>query len=145
MNVCKTKGFTLIEMLLVVALLVSISALTIPIGLSFFRAQILSEASNGIISALRESYSRAVAVKTDSSYGVRVTNDSYVLFRGDSYNERIPEYDETFHLPGGLIVSGLDEIVFAPVSGTPSSYGVTSLSLFGVVRTVSVNEKGLVE
>lgn len=138
------KGFTLLELLIVIALVIILVALTFPIGLNFYGNQAMDETSSNIISALRKAQSQSIFQNNDSSFGVKFLSDSYVLFQGGSYGGRIQSEDEIFSLPKGVSVSGADEIVFSKLSGITAPR-VLVISSRSYNQGISVNDYGKIE
>ena len=138
-----TKGFTLLELLLVISGIVIIAVFTMPIGINFYNAQSFDETASGILSNLRRAQNQAFFQKNDSDYGVKFLANSYVFFRGSSYALRATSDDEIFYLPSGISIAGDDEIVFKKFTGRPAfaaSFGVVSLDS---ISQININEEGL--
>jgi prepilin-type N-terminal cleavage/methylation domain-containing protein len=113
-------GFTLIEILIVISLISTLTFFFVSIGLNFYRSQQLENQAQTILQILRRAQVKTMSVELDSSFGVYLTNDNYTLFKGDSYlNNRDPQYDEVFDLPEIINVSGLNEVVFLKMEGIP--------------------------
>lgn len=139
------KGFTLIEVLLVIALGTVLTALALPVGFRFYQFQIADEAATGVLSALRNAESNARLGKEGSAFGIKFLPASYVVFQGDTYAARLTARDEIFSLPPDTdIGSASDEIVFARVTGAPSATGTITLSLYGRTHVIDLNDAGVV-
>ena len=138
------RGFTLIELLLVIAASITIAALTIPVGMRFFQTQALDESASGILETLRRAQNQAMFQKNDSAFGVKFLPDSYVLFQGDSYGE-VPSEDESFSLPSGITTSGINEVVFAKLTGTPNPNGTLTITSGSNSQALDINIKGKIE
>ena len=138
------KAFTLLEILIIIAVIAILISLTIPLGLDFYRSQQLETQSQGVIQALRRAQLKAMSVEDDSGFGVYLTNDNYTLFKGNSYATRDADYDEIFDLPKIINVSGLTEVVFSKLEGKPNETGNIILSSDNLVQTININEIGRV-
>ena len=124
----------------VLALLIAVS---LPLTLSFYKTRQLDVYENGIVQAIRRAQLKAMSVEADSSFGVYITLNHYVLFRGNSYaTPRDTTYDEVFELPSNLSVTGLSEIVFSRLKGVPSVTGNITLTLDSKSETININEVG---
>jgi four helix bundle protein len=139
------KGVSLIELLLVVAILLIIF---IPVGAlgSGFLARIdLDNASAEIASFLRTSQINAMASKGASRWGVNVSGSDITLFVGDSYASRDQTYDQVSKLSSRVSVTAF-EVVFDKVIGDPNTTQTINLanSIGGTV-TITVNEVGIVD
>ncbi|MBI4458202.1 prepilin-type N-terminal cleavage/methylation domain-containing protein [Candidatus Uhrbacteria bacterium] len=139
------RGFTMLEMMLVVAVSVIIAALTVPVGVRFLQIQNLDEAAADAMAALRRARSQAVSQRHDSAFGVKFLSGSYVLFQGASYAARVQSEDESFTMYGGAAVSGLDEVAFAKLTGLPSAVGLLTVSSGGDSRGIVINAQGNIE
>ena len=82
------KGFTLIELMIVVVLIFLFSSLTFPVSYSFFHKFAISDQARNIESSLRKAQAVAIAGRGDSSSGVKFSQTGYTLFEGESYLDR---------------------------------------------------------
>ena len=118
-----TSSFTLVEMIIVIALIVLIMAVAMPFGLNFLQEQRVEEEAISLAESLKTAQSRAIAGKNDSAWGIKFDAPEvgqYTLFSGSSYDVRSPSYDEVFQLSSGAVVSSTDnEIVFEKITGEP--------------------------
>jgi len=139
------KGFTLVELLIVITVIIIIAALTVPVGVNFYRSQVLDETTSSILTTLRRAQAQSLFQKNDGSFGVRFLSGSYVLFQGSSYTARIQSEDEIFTLSGGITTSGIDEIVFAKLAGSPNTTGTLTITSGDEGQSISINAHGKVE
>ncbi len=138
----RMAGFTLTELLLVVALTGIAGAYALPLGLSFVRIQTLNETSENLVGTMRKAQHFSITGRNESVFGVRILSDTYVLFEGDSYAERNIEEDEEYPLPNIVSVSGPDEITFSPFTGQPSIEGSVIVSVQEEQRNIVVSPQG---
>ncbi len=97
-----SKGFTLLEMILVVAIISIVALVSVPLGLNFYEIQMLSSVQTQLAEVLSRARSQSVALYNDDSYGVYMastTSGQYVLFRGSTWVDRSATYDEPYDLP----------------------------------------------
>lgn len=137
------RGFTFLEVLIVLAISVLLAILTFPIGLRFFQSQLLDEAVSGIENALRRAGAQSFSQKNDSAFGVKFLSGSYTLFQGNSYATRVVNEDENFILAQNISVGGPNEIVFTKLSATTTS-AVFTVTLGQDLETLSVSAMGIV-
>lgn len=123
----------------ILALLITIS---LPLTINFYKTRALDVHEQGIVQTLRRAQLKAMSVEADSSFGAYITSGQYVLFKGSSYATRDPAYDEVFDLPDNLQVSGLSEVVFSKLRGTPSDTGTIILTIDNQTETININEIG---
>jgi len=127
----KMKGFTLIELILILAILAIVSVLSIPFIQSFQTTSDLYTYTDSLNQTLRQAQRQAIAGKNNSAWGVYFDTGSnqFVLFKGDNYTSRDPEYDQVTDYPAAFAVSTDfgDEIYFSIYSGNPSTVGSTTI------------------
>ena len=136
-------GFTLLEMMLSIALLTIILAVSNPIYFFFKNRNDLDLSSDLVVNSLRRAQIEAQGVDLDSTWGVYVQNSGVSVFKGNTYASRDQSYDEYFDFPTAITVSGPQEIVFSKTYGEPNIIGIISLiSPNNETRTVEINRKG---
>ncbi len=141
----RNRGFTLLEMLLSVAILALLAGLGAPIYQSFQVRDDLDIAANTIAGSLRRAQVLSQAVAGDTSWGLSVQSGAITLFRGASYASRSANFDEVFDLPGSIVPSGISEIVYDKFTGEPQVTGtVTLTSNANEIRNITINEKGTI-
>lgn len=139
----KNKGFSLIEVIVVLAIIAVISAS----GFSVYKIwQSKNTLTNGrmiLVSALYEAKTMATMGNNDSNWGVKNLSGKIVVFSGDSYNTRDTSKDKNFDLPIGVIVSVLDEYIFNKFSGLPQNALNTNIFYGGESLQVNVSAQGV--
>lgn len=136
------RGFTLVELMLSVSLFVLVATIVFPVTISFYQTQILNDVQGSLVSALRESQMLAIVNKNDTSYGVYLQNDSYTIFSGDSYSERIESEDEIVSIISNVTISGPSEIVFSKITGLSNIDEIISLSAGQKTREIEITSFG---
>jgi len=121
----QSRGFTLFELLIVIALLVLITAMVLPFGVDFFQEQRVTEEAVTLAENIKNAQARAMAGQQDSSWGIRFNmpeEGKYIMFKGESFDdpERETLYDELFFLSPGAELEfseNIEEIVFEKLTG----------------------------
>jgi prepilin-type N-terminal cleavage/methylation domain-containing protein len=144
--ITRQSGFTLLEVLLTITLMGIIFTFTIPFYQSFRVNNNLDVSANVLAQSLYRAQIFSQAVAGDAPWGIRIQANSIVLFQGTDYANRDTSLDEIYELPTGIILTGLSEIVFAKLSGTPNLTGaiIFSNNFNNKTKTVWMNEKGIV-
>lgn len=140
-------GFTLVEALIVVALLGVIVAFAIPFYQSFQVSSQLDNTTHELVQTLRRAQMQAMASQGGTDYGIALASDRFTLFRGASYSTSDP-FNELIVIPPTLsISSGLgNTITFSVVRGAPSSTGsITVQTNNGKTRTITINPRGVID
>jgi len=143
MNKNFSKGFTLIEVVLSIAIIVVIFGIAAPVYQDYQIRNGVDISVNTIAENLRRAQILSMAVDGDSNWGVNILNNEITLFRGVNFATRDVIFDEVSEILPVISHSGLNEIVFSKLNGLPNTTGVINLSTSSNVRTISINEKGI--
>ena len=138
------KGFTLLELLLSIAIIGLLAGLSLPVYRTLMQKNDLDIATTTIALSLRRAQVLSQAVDGDTTWGVNTQNNNIVIFKGTSYATRDATFDETFDVPTNVGLSGSTEIVFAKFTGLPQTTGTINLSTANDSRSVTINDKGTV-
>jgi prepilin-type N-terminal cleavage/methylation domain-containing protein len=140
------KGFTLIEVLLSIAIIGIMTAISIPV---FYNYQIKNDtylAVSTIVQSLRRAQILTQAVEVDAAWGVKVQQGGIVLFKGTTYSSRDVSFDEVFDMSTTIIPSGLSEVVFNKMTGLPMQIGnITLTSNVNQSKSLTINSKGMID
>jgi len=145
------RGFSLIEILIALAILGILLGLTVPTGLNLLRTEQLDVATDEVLHLLRRAHSRAGTQDNDAQYGVYFSQatDEYILFKGDSYAARDQVFDEVHVLHTGVqfeSISGFSasSVVFNKLNGVPNNSGRIVIGNGRDSDTIEVNSLGMV-
>lgn len=134
------SGFTLVEMLLVVALLLIVSASALPLSAGWFSLGNFDSAVSSTVSSLRKAQIYAINRYQGQTWGLCRVGNTIRLFSG-SCNSPVTKND--FELPSGVEVTGLDTAVtFSSYRGEPSRSLILNFSGGGKTAVVSLNPLG---
>lgn len=128
----REDGFTLIELMVVVGLIVVLAVSTVPFGIDFLNRRNLRQETEVLVSNLKNAQVQAISSKNESSFGVRFFPNGdpaicpgracYVVFQGSSFAARKVGEDEVFLLAREVLVEivGLySEVIFDRNTGFP--------------------------
>lgn len=118
------KGFTLIEIIVTIAVLTAILSFGMTINLNAFTGDIFLAEQSKIVGILERARSHAMANMFESVYGVCYNSPNYIIFR-----------DRTACLP----VSNLDEIIPADKSITITFPTIVFNQLTGNTTGATIN------
>lgn len=139
------QGFTLIEMVLSLALVSVIVAFSVPVFRTLLFASDLNATTDMLVHSLRRAQNMSRSVKYDQTWGVKLVGDEIVVFAGDNYIARNVDFDEVYAFSGGISFTGDDEFVFSKMSGYLVTSGTISLTNSFGSNTVSVTELGRID
>lgn len=145
-----SRAFTLIELLIVVAILAILFVIILARFGTFGKQVDLNTTSQRIISALQLARNQTLGSEGETTYGVYFESDKYILFKGASYDPSGTEnkvYDLTKTEIYDINIIGGSSVVFERVRGTTSTYGSLKVRLLAdntKTQTILINPLGQV-
>lgn len=139
------KGFTLVELLLVIALMAMVAGFSTPFYARFLTQNSVSTVRDQLTSHLRRAQMNAMMGKNDGPWGVTFVSPKLILFQGASYATRITALDESFIVNPSISISGLNELIYTKTTGLPNTSTSIVISGTGSVKTISVSNQGVVQ
>ena len=134
----KAKGFSLIEIIIVIAVLFVLGTISISTFFLLQKNVDLNDATQEVISVLKVAQNQTLASHGDSQYGVyfdsAVSPSRYILFKGADFASRDAGSDKIYLLPDtvefyDINLSGTFETAFSKLIGSASAWGNISLRL----------------
>jgi len=143
------KGFSLVELLIVISIMLIMAAVAVPIYGNMQTSSQLNENSTLIAQTIRIARQNSISRLNNSNYGVKFFTNSFVIYQGASYSARVAAYDRTTTLDSALtLVTTLtnNEINFTLGTGMPNVIGVVTLNhATGGTKTITINSYGIGE
>ncbi|MFZ4631691.1 MAG: pilus assembly FimT family protein [Patescibacteria group bacterium] len=148
----KKSGFTLLELMLVMSILVIIALASREVYNGFALGKNIDNISKTIVFDLRGARSNAMNGQEDSNWGVHFVNstsDYYEIFTSPTvYGAFSSSVRTTVYLGSGISFSlpsegNNQDIIFAKLSGTSTTANINIISTSNQ-KTISVNSEGLV-
>lgn len=130
----REAGFTAIETLTAIAILVVILTITIVSFTLFQQERDLDGATEGLTSTLEQARSQTLASQNQTVSGVHLEADRYVLFEGVAYVAGAPT-NQAFTLPssielaGWALAGGGADVVFERLTGKTNQPGSATLRI----------------
>ncbi len=146
-----SRGYTLVEFLVVIAILVLIATLTFKTYISFKGSKTLEAAVSLVLAELKEARSLSINGKNGNEWGVHVASTSVTLFEGSTYNASassniVSAIDSSVQISAISLYGGSADVVFSRLKGTTQSTGTITLSLVASTtqtKTVRIYATGL--
>jgi prepilin-type N-terminal cleavage/methylation domain-containing protein len=133
------RGYTFIELLIVLAIIGIIMAVTIPSFSKFRQNSALNADTMNVITLINRARLLSVSSKADSQYGIYLSSTSSILFAGTTFASSPVATRETYALSNGVSMTGTaSEIVFAKVTGVPSVSATTTILVTGTTSSTTV-------
>lgn len=146
----KQKGFSVVEVLIALAILALLSTIVLSSFLNSRKAQSLSLDADAVAQLIRQARSQTISSRGSSQYGVRFASTTATLFTGSTYIPGTPT-NSIFTVSAGNSISAISlsgggsDIVFSRLSGEASRSGTITLSSVGGSKTITVYATGVVE
>ena len=141
----KREGFTLIETLVSVAILIIIFSIGFYVSMDAYRGYSYRSEVKTLVSALQKARLGAMLNLGESPHGVRVEADKFTIFQGTSYQSGNPLNNELV-VSRVLDISGEpplpQEIIFKQLSGSTDFSGAVTLSSGERKTEITINSEG---
>lgn len=141
----RSLGFTLIELMLVIVILLIITGVAAPFYSRFLLQNDTALIADQISGQLRKAQIYSISGKFNNSWGLYKDGNTLVLFAGPNFLNRNPRFDETFSLNPNINITGLNEIIFTRPEGIPSTVLNITVSSYLGSKNITVNSQGMVE
>jgi prepilin-type N-terminal cleavage/methylation domain-containing protein len=150
------KGYTLVELLITMAILVALAVVILPnfLGLRANGGQLIA-VTEQLVSLLRNTQAQSMNQTSEAAWGIHFVNATntrpyYVIFQGNSFASGTIQQAK-YLIPGGiayttstLAVGASTDVIFAPLSGAASAttIGFYLTASSSISSTVSIGSSG---
>ncbi len=147
------QGFTLIEILVVISVIILIVSITNISYRYFERNTELTITAQKIVSVIKLAQNKAVSSEGDSQYGVHFESNKYILFKGITYQEGADDNIENT-VSSSLEINNINltgegsNIVFQKINGRTEQDGTINLVLISEpnnLETINIHSSGQIE
>lgn len=115
------RGFTLVEVVIVMAIMLIVFFASLPIYQSLISYSQLSIAKKELIQTLNISKYKAIYSYNNSKHGVYVSGTEYIYYQGEDYLTRNQLQDITYEFPENVEVGINSDVNFEKNTGFTSS------------------------
>jgi prepilin-type N-terminal cleavage/methylation domain-containing protein len=149
----KKSGFTLIEALVVIAIMGFISTIVLFSLSSFRNEQALKNTEIDIVTLLNKARQNTLSSINSNNYSVHFETDKAVLFTGSNYSaldstNEIIDFNKAVVAPidGGINLGGLSNVTFERLTGdaTDGTIIIKLKSDSSKQKTITINKTGVV-
>ena len=146
------KGFTLIEIVIVLGIASILMAVGFSAFTSYRKSESLSKDTDLVVSVLQQARSQTLTGKNATAYGVHFESGAVTLFTGSAYtagassNQRYPLSSDitlTTNIEGGG-----SNVIFERITGETDHYGTSAIRLTSTTlasTTIRVYQTGIIE
>lgn len=150
-NTRYTKGFTLLELVIVFAIITLLAGIILSSFSGFRNSKVLDTASEESLALLSEARGDTLAGKDGYQYGVHFDAGQMVMYRGATYtsgdvNNKVSTLDGALEIVTVSLTGGGSEVLFERVTGKTSQAGTVVLRIksdTAKTRTITVNGTGV--
>lgn len=135
------RGFTLIEILLVIALVGLLSGFTIVAGTDFYRGYAFRSEVDLAVAALQKARSQALSNLNQTAHGVHLAGDGYTVFEGPTFNPAAPT-NALVPIQWAAAPADPVDISFEQLSATTASATVVLTDGHSRTVRITVNREG---
>ena len=127
-----SKGFTLVEIIIAIAIIVTLASI-VALNLGTFReTQGISNATDEIIALVNQARARTLAADGGTNYGVHFGVQDAVLFAGSSYTPGTTgnitvTLDPSVELDAVSLAGGGQDVIFDMLTGETEEYGTVAI------------------
>ncbi len=148
----KRAGFTLLEILVVLAVLFILASI-VTFAISNFRKEaLLTEAKTKALAELNLARSQTLGSDGNTVYGIHFEETKLVRFKGSTYSSSDPSNSDLILPPGvkasSISLGGSEEVVFERLTGRALATGTVSFILTSDssrLRTITIYASGIAE
>lgn len=146
-NETKLSGFSILEIVVVMAILVIIGALVMPTSVKDMRVEEVKTTASDIASQIRQQQNYAFNGRENKAYGISFTNNMFSTYSGNTIS--LGQDVDAFNTKPGIVIStnltgNSTEINFQSSSLTPSVVGYINLTNDSATYRININKEGMI-
>ena len=148
----RNKGFSLIEILVVIGIFVAIFSITLYFFSGVDKKESLEKDVSGVTALIRNARLLSIASKNASVFGIHFESNRVVLFEGSNYaiggpNQKVIDLSNKVYLSSYSLNNGGPDIIFSRLVGDTLNYGSVTLSLKdnSTSTTITILKTGVIQ
>lgn len=148
------RGISFFELIIVVAIIGIIVAVSIPSFSSFRNRQVVRNTAEDVVTLLNQARNDTLLSKSSTYYSVHIESSRAVLFTGGTFDtnaasNKVVAFDALVTAPSGSITlnNGGVDVKFDRLTGDTSNYGTIQVNLISdstIKKIITVNKLGVV-
>lgn len=142
---CTRKGFTLIEIAIVIGIFVILASFGLFLSFDSYRSQNFRSEQNILLSLLQKARSQSMNNINQIPHSLHISTSprQYTVYEGTSWTTRNPALDLNFQMNSNITPGGLSDITFNQLTGAPNVIGdITLDGGAGHQAVISINGEG---
>ncbi len=141
----KTKAFSLIEIILVIALMAIVAQLSLPTFMSMKTRNDFDLAETQILQGLRRAKALALAGTYDSNWGVYFLGKTFITYCGNNFLTRDETKDEVTIVNENMSLPDQTDVNFEKNTATLVDGVSLTISDNSVTDNITISESGLID
>ena len=138
------KGISIIEILVVIAIIGILSGVSAGAYFYFKKGANFDLSAQQVANLIRRAQNKSIAMENDDAWGINITSQQAIIFKGTNFSGRNQSFDEKTTLTEIMTVSGSSQFIFNKFTGFPISPGSLIVDNGSASKTIQVNAKGFV-
>ena len=141
----KNSGITIIELLLVVAIISIIGLMSASFYSRFLTQNAVANTTDQLVSSFRKAQIYSMMGKQNSSWSVNYggTPNTITFYLGTPFAGHNTAFDEKFSISSNISVTGITDVNFAKRTGLPNTTGTTNIIGNGQTKQITINSQGV--
>jgi prepilin-type N-terminal cleavage/methylation domain-containing protein len=147
MNTPRARGFSIVELLIVLSILGFLAGISISAYSALSRRETLSSAASALAMAMRDARAQTLASVDASQYGIKVDATAFTFFKGSTFSSSTPGNVTHDLSPQVRVSSSISTFVFERVTGNSSASTTIDIYLATdptVRKSIRVQSTGLI-
>lgn len=138
------KGFTILEILLSVAMISILVGASVPLYSIYSSRDVVTQGSYLVVNSLHAAKIHSMSGKDDDIWGIYLQSSGVTFYKGESFNLRDTSYDYFIDFQEEISISGINDISFDK-KGASSHSGTITISNYGQEKSITINEEGIID
>lgn len=145
----KKGGFSLIEVIMVLAIIGILIYIIVPSFNKMREDQVLKTTTQEVVSSINKARSQSISSVNSSEYGIHFQSDKIALFKGTTYSPSDAN-NEYIILSSGASLSSINltggaiDIYFDRLTGAPNKIGSVTVSVSSRTKVITISATGAV-
>jgi Tfp pilus assembly protein FimT len=145
------KGFTVIEIIIVVVISIALVAMATVSFSNFRQNQLLNSDVNKAVSVINEARSKTLSSQDFSQYGARLESSRIILFKGATYpggGISTSTFSSFIEISNISLNSGGNDAIFQKLTGKTDNYGTVTFRVkadASKTKTINIKSTGIID